>query len=247
MDNSFTAEFAADRLMEIASDFKERAEPQLQITKYVSLGLGGLTALAITLHQFLQLPLDPLARATVFISIITAFANSFACDRVANKNTCAVVLQVCILIVVAAFAWNTGGLNAPVMLLLLMMPVLGAMTIGSKAIVPSLIGVLILVLLYSALGYFRIALPDSILPPDKTSLLRTNTMLMIAGMLGIACHFFEIGQKRFQCIAESDGLTGIKNRRAFDSYLENEWQRQKRHQNPISLIMLEIVVMSSRT
>ena len=37
-----------------------------------------------------------------------------------------------------------------------------------------------------------------------------------------------------------DGLTGIPNRRHFDEYLEREWQRAARENEPLSLIMLDV-------
>ncbi len=37
-----------------------------------------------------------------------------------------------------------------------------------------------------------------------------------------------------------DGLTGIANRRYFDEFLEREWQRAKRENTPLALIMLDV-------
>ena len=37
-----------------------------------------------------------------------------------------------------------------------------------------------------------------------------------------------------------DGLTGIANRRYFDEFLEREWQRSKRENTPLALIMLDV-------
>ena len=37
-----------------------------------------------------------------------------------------------------------------------------------------------------------------------------------------------------------DGLTGVANRRHFDDYLAQEWQRLKREQNPLSLILCDV-------
>ena len=37
-----------------------------------------------------------------------------------------------------------------------------------------------------------------------------------------------------------DGLTQLANRRCFDEYLEQEWQRLAREQQPLSLIMCDI-------
>ena len=41
-------------------------------------------------------------------------------------------------------------------------------------------------------------------------------------------------------IALQDGLTGIPNRRYFDRKLAQEWKRQSRHQQPLSLLMIDI-------
>ncbi|MBP2664546.1 MAG: diguanylate cyclase with sensor [Firmicutes bacterium] len=37
-----------------------------------------------------------------------------------------------------------------------------------------------------------------------------------------------------------DGLTGIANRRCFDEFLQREWQRARREQLPLALIMLDV-------
>jgi diguanylate cyclase (GGDEF)-like protein len=38
----------------------------------------------------------------------------------------------------------------------------------------------------------------------------------------------------------TDGLTGVANRRSFDSTFEHEWRRNKRQQSPLSVAMLDI-------
>ena len=40
--------------------------------------------------------------------------------------------------------------------------------------------------------------------------------------------------------ATTDGLTGVANRRRFDESLEREWQRAKRHADPISLLLVDV-------
>ena len=44
----------------------------------------------------------------------------------------------------------------------------------------------------------------------------------------------------FQHQANQDSLTGLANRRYFDLMLDNEWQRNMRHQRPMSLIMADV-------
>ncbi len=41
-------------------------------------------------------------------------------------------------------------------------------------------------------------------------------------------------------LSSRDGLTGIANRRRFDEFLEQEWQRAKRKNTPLSLLMMDV-------
>ena len=50
----------------------------------------------------------------------------------------------------------------------------------------------------------------------------------------------QAANKELQRLAIIDGLTQIPNRRRFDEYLDNEWRRMKRKNNPVSLILCDI-------
>lgn len=43
-----------------------------------------------------------------------------------------------------------------------------------------------------------------------------------------------------ETLSSTDGLTGIPNRRQFDETLEREWQRARRGQAPLSLILMDV-------
>jgi diguanylate cyclase (GGDEF)-like protein/PAS domain S-box-containing protein len=47
-------------------------------------------------------------------------------------------------------------------------------------------------------------------------------------------------QKELEDLSFKDGLTGVANRRMFDSVLEMEWNNARRQQQPLSLILLDI-------
>jgi len=47
-------------------------------------------------------------------------------------------------------------------------------------------------------------------------------------------------QKQFKLLAETDALTGAANRRAFLQYLEMETEKARRHQTPVSVVMLDL-------
>src|SRR4028119_2258104 len=50
----------------------------------------------------------------------------------------------------------------------------------------------------------------------------------------------EIANRELQRLAALDGLTGVANRRRFDEYLDDEWQRMAREKLPLSLILGDI-------
>jgi diguanylate cyclase (GGDEF)-like protein/PAS domain S-box-containing protein len=47
-------------------------------------------------------------------------------------------------------------------------------------------------------------------------------------------------QKEFRELSYKDGLTGVANRRMFDSVMEVEWTNAQRNKQPLSLILLDI-------
>lgn len=47
-------------------------------------------------------------------------------------------------------------------------------------------------------------------------------------------------QVALERLATRDGLTGLANRRCFDDTIHAEWQRAQRHQQPLSLLMVDV-------
>lgn len=50
----------------------------------------------------------------------------------------------------------------------------------------------------------------------------------------------KIANQKLQQLANSDGLTGLANRRYFDDYFQQEWKRLSREQASLSLIMFDV-------
>ena len=46
--------------------------------------------------------------------------------------------------------------------------------------------------------------------------------------------------KQLESLSFNDSLTGVANRRMYDKTMENEWERAKRHQEPMSLLVIDI-------
>jgi diguanylate cyclase (GGDEF)-like protein len=45
---------------------------------------------------------------------------------------------------------------------------------------------------------------------------------------------------QLQQLATEDGLTGLANRRRFDDFLRDEWQRSRRSNSPVSLLLMDV-------
>ncbi|QMS90530.1 PAS domain S-box protein [Nostoc edaphicum CCNP1411] len=73
-----------------------------------------------------------------------------------------------------------------------------------------------------------------------------NLLQQLASQVAIAIHQSVLYQQvqaaneELHRLATLDGLTQIANRRRFDEYLETEWQRLKREQVPLSLILFDV-------
>ncbi|ARS25815.1 sensor domain-containing diguanylate cyclase [Sphingomonas sp. KC8] len=47
-------------------------------------------------------------------------------------------------------------------------------------------------------------------------------------------------QKKLEILSYTDSLTGIANRRSFDTRLENEWKNARRSEQPLSLLVIDV-------
>jgi len=70
-------------------------------------------------------------------------------------------------------------------------------------------------------------------------------MALITFVLGVTLFLArEIGRRaqaedKLEELATTDALTGLKNRRKFDSAIEAEWRRAARHKTPLALLMID--------
>lgn len=82
--------------------------------------------------------------------------------------------------------------------------------------------------------------------PRNWQTLESELLVQLATQLTIAIHQAELYQQlqkakdELEGIAILDGLTQIANRRCFDQQFQQEWERAKREQHPISLVLLDV-------
>ena len=63
--------------------------------------------------------------------------------------------------------------------------------------------------------------------------------------LGNTVRDLEAANSKLKAISVTDGLTGVKNRRAFQERLNEEYDRATRHQRPLSLLMIDVDLFKS--
>lgn len=82
--------------------------------------------------------------------------------------------------------------------------------------------------------------------PRRWEKLEIDLLKQLATQVGIAiqqAHLYAqlaAANQQLLRLAQSDGLTGLANRRHFDHCLETEWQRAIREQHPLGLILIDI-------
>ena len=88
---------------------------------------------------------------------------------------------------------------------------------------------------------------DSVLSLWRTEATRIGAIVLalISFVLGVTLFLArEIGRRaqaedKLEELATTDALTGLKNRRKFDSAIEAEWRRAARHKTPLALLMID--------
>ncbi len=83
---------------------------------------------------------------------------------------------------------------------------------------------------------------DYITKPINLSILRQRVRNLIRQSHSIEKQLTELQQanQNLQLLANLDSLTKLSNRRGFDDYIEQEWERMKRIEAPLSLIMCDV-------
>ena len=131
----------------------------------------------------------------------------------------------------------SGGLPNPLMSLYLVVILIGALTLGTMTAVMELaaIGACLLGVQFMQSG--TLAWSTATMVEFATSL---APMLLVAYLTSLLASNLNATRSRIQAFAETDPLTGLFNRRVFMIIAEHEYARALRHNEALSLLMVDV-------
>jgi diguanylate cyclase (GGDEF)-like protein len=167
-----------------------------------------------------------------------------------STRICGNLLCAAAFYVYAALAVFCGGRWAPTTIWFVSMPVLSMAVRGvGSAVFWSSAG-LVAILIFTVMDYAGVTLPAEIGPTQLTLLhsLGLAALLMCFFVLAYVMMRFERRAREvlreanslLQLESSSDALTNIGNRRYFDRVIAEEWNRHRREQMPLTLILIDL-------
>jgi len=142
-----------------------------------------------------------------------------------------------IIFFITGCVYQTGGIDSPLISLYLLVIIFSALTLGK-------IVTLLEFVLISAV-YFYLA-QSKVVEGDSYSVIKFSEMaltfapyLMVAYLTSLLAADLKNAREGLEELSDTDELTGLKNRRAFNNALETEIHKVTRYDRPLSILMLD--------
>lgn len=138
---------------------------------------------------------------------------------------------------VSYVAWSTGGVHSPLLNLYLLVIITSALTLGKMI---TFLEFVLITTVYFYMGYPEfVSQSFSIDDFSRIMILFTPYLLVgyVTTMLASDIHY---GVEALESLSQTDDLTGIKNRRAFNETLHHETRKANRYDRPYSIMMVDI-------
>ncbi|NJN31792.1 MAG: GGDEF domain-containing protein [Synechococcales cyanobacterium RM1_1_8] len=219
-------------------------ELRLRLMTFLTLYISGFVGSVVVIRYAIGSPFPRF----ISISLVSYCAALLALEGLAHSGRETFGLACWVLLagfwgLVMAIACFAGGLDAPSLIALPLLPVLAMLLLGRRNLYLYVGGILL-----SLLCLYQVQVWGWILPrswdQEAQGLLQAAMLGWVTlgcGLLAWYCDW-EQGRSLAQLAqwAHIDGLTGLANRRRFDERLEQEWMRNQRYQNCISLLLIDI-------
>jgi diguanylate cyclase (GGDEF)-like protein len=172
------------------------------------------------------------------MAIYAAFVISFRYSKLFTRETQwkLAVETWAIIFFISWCVYQTGGIESPLINLYLLVIIFSALTLGK-------IVTLLEFTLISA-AYFYLA--QSSFEGDRFSILHFSEMIMtfapyllVGYLTSLLAADLKNAREGLELLSDTDELTGLKNRRAFNSALEAEFKKATRYNRVFSVLMLD--------
>ncbi|MCG6940357.1 MAG: diguanylate cyclase [Thiohalocapsa sp.] len=198
--------------------------------------------LLVLILVYMTLPDEPIDRPLYILTAGALFAAFVVGFRYANLFTLPTRWKLTIetwamLGLTAVAVWNTGKVDSPLMNLFLLVVIFSALTLG-KVITLLELGLVTSFYLLAAHAVsgneiFNYEIFSSLMLRFAPFVLVAYVTSLLAADLGFARAYVEQ-------LADTDELTGLRNMRAFNEALVQQEQRARRHDEPLSVLMIDI-------
>ena len=132
--------------------------------------------------------------------------------------------------------YQTGGIDSPLIHLYLLVIIFSALTLG-KIVTLLEFGLISAVYFYFAQPSF---VHEEFSIPDFIEIVMTFApYLMVAYLTSLLAADLKNAREGLEQLSDTDELTGLKNRRAFNNLLEAEFSKAVRYDRPLTLLMLD--------
>ncbi|HEY0975804.1 MAG TPA: GGDEF domain-containing protein [Solimonas sp.] len=205
------------------ASFAASAQLRTRILRVVGWTLGGLTCFATLVRAWVA-PLHPqILILAITLSLVLLALPAFGSVRHWTPRLGRAVTLVSMVLVLST-GYLAGGLDAPVVILLTVSPLLGVVLVGRRFGV--LVAMLVVVALLGLVWLHRLgAVPPTELSGDALRVMRAFMLMMGLTVIAAAVYIYDQHShdlvQRFQRDALTDPLTGLYNRR----YLEFAFSR----------------------
>ena len=197
-----------------------------------------LLALVLLYFVLPTVPIDNQLGMLAAMSVYAVFVISFRYSKLFTEETQwkLAVETWAIIIFISWCVYHTGGVDSPLMNLYLLVIIFSALTLGK-----------IVTLLEFALiscVYFFFAQPDFYQEGFTTTHFSEMIMtfapyLLVAYLTSLLAADLKHAREGLEQLSDTDELTGLKNRRAFNAALDSESKKATRYNRKFSVLMLD--------
>lgn len=170
--------------------------------------------------------------------LFASFVISFRYSKLFTKETRwkLAVETWAMIIFITWCAYHTGGINSPLLNLYILVIIVSALTLGK---IITLLEFLLITAVYFFLGQASYAATTFTFVNFGEVMILFAPILLVGYVTTLLAADVDYAREELILLSDTDELTGLKNRRAFNSALSMEVKKAIRYERPFAIMMLD--------